>query len=150
MMEPAASKSPPMPTSPLAVRLSILTYFAIKGFVSLVYFLLSLWHGLVGFPFGDENPFWLDMYYIFEPLIFIALSLYACLFILRKKTHLSKKIAYIAAVNILASIIAIILFWHKHGLDFQYDHTKLCIIQIVLCSIIFATSIKKHNRTTKT
>ncbi|MGE4191984.1 MAG: hypothetical protein AB7E51_01210 [Pseudodesulfovibrio sp.] len=148
MTEPATSNPHPMPVSPLAVRLLILTYFAIKGSVSLVYFLLSLWHGLVGLPFGDENPFWLDMYYIFEPLSFIALSLYACLFILRKKTHVSKKIAGIAAFNILTSLIGIILFWHKHGLDFQYDHPKFCIIQIILCSIILAASIGKRSETT--
>jgi len=150
MTEPATNNQHPMPTSSLVARLLILTYFAIKGSVSLVYFLLSLWHGLVGLPFGDENPFWLDMYHIFEPLSFIALSLYACLFILRKRTHVSNKIAGIAAFNILTSLIGIILFWHKHGLDFQYDHPKLCIIQIILCSIFFATSIRKHNRTTKT
>ncbi len=150
MTEPATSNPHPMPASPLAVRLSILTYFTIKGFVSLVYFLLSLWHGIVGLPFGDEYPFWLDMYYIFEPLSFIALSFYACLFILRKRTHVSKKIAGIAAFNILTSLIGIILFWHKHGLDFQYDHPKLCIIQIILCSIILAASTEKHGETTST
>lgn len=150
MTEPATSNQHPMPTSSLVARLLILTYFATKGFVSLVYFLLFLWHGLVGLPFGDEHPFWLDMYYIFEPLSFIVLSLYACLFILRKRTHVSKKIAGIAAFNILTSLIGIILFWHKHGLDFQYDHPKLCIIQIILCSIIYAASKERHGETTST
>ena len=148
MTEPATNNQHPMPTSPLAVRLSIITYFAIKGFVSLVYFLLSLWHGVVGLPFGYEHPFWLDMYYIFEPLSLIALSFYACLFILRKRMHTSKTIAWIAAFNILTSLIDIILFWHEHGLDFQYDHPKLCITQIILCSIILAASTQKHGKTT--
>lgn len=150
MTEPATNNRHPMSASPLIVRLSILTYFAIKGFVSLVYFLIFLWHGVVGLPFGTEHPFWLDLYYIFEPLSFIALSLYACHFILRRRTHVSKKIAGIAIFNILTSFFGIILFWREHGFDLQYDHPKLCIIQITLCSIIFAASTKKHDKNAST
>jgi hypothetical protein len=132
-----------MDSSSCAVRVLVILYFFLNALVSFVVFLVLTWHAFIGLPFGEDYPFWIDLYRILETTSSVVLSLFACHFIIKNKSFHSNKIAIVFLINIIVATKNLVIYLHSNGLNFEYDHSKLLLVQIVFCSIMLVRSVQR-------